>query len=79
MAAVWSGNASSCKFDFSINWADGTPATSTSIVGGQAGQTIIGSHTYAKPGTYAIVAKAKVSSGSCSVVDGHYRFTYKQA
>jgi len=75
LAAVWLADASSCTFNITIQWGDGSPAKPVNVKGGRTGQTVIGSHTYAKPGTYAVVATNKVRSGSCRTVDGHYSFT----
>lgn len=75
LAAVWLSDATACTFDLAIQWADGSPVQAVTVPGGPTGQTLVASHTYAQPGTYAIVATTTVDSGNCQGLDGHYRFT----
>ncbi len=61
------GDPASEASDFSstIDWGDGTAATSATVVGPPGGPfTLSGSHTYARAGTYSLVVNVTQSDGS---------------
>ena len=64
-----------CTFSINVNWGDKSPIQHVTLPGGPAGAPLIAKHTYAVKGVYPIFAAVSVTKGSCSSVNGSYRFT----
>ena len=71
-----SGDCSSTDQEISINWGDKTPVQNISTYGPAPYEKLpIGSHDYAKGGTYDIHVTGTVISGSCTFTPTSYTFT----
>jgi len=70
------GDCSTTYFDIDIDWGDRTPVQKISTHGPAADQKLpIGSHDYAKRGTYDINVTGTVVSGPCTFTGSSYTFT----
>jgi hypothetical protein len=71
-----SGDCSATDQEISINWGDKTPVQNISTYGPSPYEKLpIGSHDYAKGGTYDIQVTGRVISGSCTFTPTSYTFT----
>lgn len=64
-----------CSFIAHADWGDGGAVQDIPFSGGTPGGYVLGSHTYAHPGTYNMVMNADVVSGPCSVSPSYHTFT----
>jgi serine/threonine protein kinase len=67
------GNTSACTFVRDIDWGDGTKSDNVIIPGGPAGPKYEDSHTYSKPGSYAIYLGGYVR-GNCTIATPTFHF-----
>ena len=71
-----SGDCSSTYQKIDIDWGDGTPVQKISTYGPTPNQKLpIGSHDYAKRGTYDVSVTGSVVSGPCTFTATSYTFT----